>query len=176
MRAAIAAHEGQFRKGADPVPYVVHPVHVSIVLARWGMDDHVIQAGVLHDVVEDCDGWTVERVAREFGDEVAAIVADLSEDKSRTWEERKRHGIEHVAHMRYEAAVVKAADNLHNLQSLVASLREAEDRDAVWSRFRGGRDRTLAAAAELVDALERRLEERITRPLREALDELAELA
>ena len=72
LRIAVEAHDGQVRRGEDAGPYVVHPLHVAIMLARWGMDDDVIVAGILHDVVEDCDDWTVERVDREFGPQVHA--------------------------------------------------------------------------------------------------------
>src|SRR5262245_12532261 len=89
LRAAEAAHRGQMRKGSD-VPYVTHPIHCSILLARLGYSDAVLQAALLHDVVEDCDGWTIARVEREFGPDVASIVAELTEDKTKSWEERKR--------------------------------------------------------------------------------------
>ena len=62
LRASLLAHEGQTRKG-DATPYITHPFHVALLLARSGADDVTIQAGLLHDVVEDCEGWTPERVA-----------------------------------------------------------------------------------------------------------------
>src|SRR3954471_13293670 len=118
LRASEAAHRGQVRKASD-APYVLHPIHVAIELARLGVEPHLIQAALLHDVVEDCAhaGWDIHRVAREFGPAVAEIVADLSEDKSKTWEQRKLAGIAHVARMSTDACTVKAADKLHNLRS-----------------------------------------------------------
>jgi len=176
IKAALAAHEGQTRKGDEETPYVTHPLHVALILARWGQASEVIQAGVLHDVVEDCDGWSVDRVRAEFGDDVAAIVDQLTEDKTRSWEERKRTGIEHVAHMTPAAAHVKAADKLHNLRSLVATLRDAPEREAVFARFNGGRDGTLRVARELVEALATRLAGEPAAALRAALAELERLA
>jgi len=172
LRIGVEAHDGQVRRGEDPGPYVVHPLHVAIMLARWGMDDDVIVAGILHDVVEDCDEWTVERVDDEFGPHVASIVDELTEDKSRSWEERKRLGVEHVASMSPQAASVKAADKLHNLRCLWVDLRDAGDSDQVWSRFRGGREGTLRVARGLVEALHRRVDPRIGRALKSALEEL----
>jgi myo-inositol-1(or 4)-monophosphatase len=172
LRVAIEAHDGQFRKGAGRIPYAVHPLHVAMMLARWTMDEHVIQAGILHDVVEDCDGWTVDRVRAEFGDAVADIVAQLTEDKSRTWAERKRHAVEHVAHMSAEAAAVKAVDKLHNLESLIADLARADDHERVWQSFKGHREGTLRYADELVTALERRVEPELAAALRAALVKL----
>jgi myo-inositol-1(or 4)-monophosphatase len=165
---ALAAHDGQLRK-ASSEPYIVHPLHVALILARWGQDDDVIVAGLLHDVVEDCDGWDLARVEREFGHHIAHVVGELTEDKSKSWEERKRAGIAKVPHMSPQAATVKSADKLHNLQSLAASLRTCTDRAEVWKAFRRGPELTLALSHELVEALALRVEAKVARSLRAAL-------
>jgi (p)ppGpp synthase/HD superfamily hydrolase len=175
LRAAFEAHTGQLRKGSGSAPYMTHPVHVALILASAGYSEGVLQAALLHDVVEDCPGWTSARVAREFGRDVSELVAELTEDKSKTWEERKRQQIEHVASMSDGALAIKAADKLHNLRTLVDDLRVAPDRGLVWSSFRGGPARTLELARELVDALEPRVDARLAKPLRMAVDELATL-
>jgi (p)ppGpp synthase/HD superfamily hydrolase len=169
LRASLLAHEGQLRRNEDPVPYVTHPFHVALILARLGLDDVVLQAGLLHDVVEDCPDWTFERVEREFGAEVRSVVAELTEDKTRSWEERKRAAIDHVMRMSPRALAVKAADKLHNLRTLLDDLERADEPERVWSRFRGGRDRTLATSAELVLVLAPRVDPRLASALREAL-------
>ena len=83
LRVAHDAHDGQERKGGG-VPYILHPLHVTLILARVGADEVTLQAAILHDVVEDCDGWTLERVEREFGSEVRSVVAEVTEDKSKS--------------------------------------------------------------------------------------------
>lgn len=166
----VAAHEGQYRKGAEPAHYATHPVHVALMLTGWGFDEDVICAGLLHDVVEDCEDWTVERIEVEFGAHITSIVSQLTEDKSLTWEERKRWAVEHVPHMSPEAASVKAVDKLHNLRCLLQDLESVEDDDLIWSRFRGGRERTLAMDAELVEALTTRVDPRLGRALRETFE------
>lgn len=176
IRVTLAAHSGQFRKGDLAVPYVVHPLHVAFMLARLGMDDVVIQAALLHDVVEDCADWTLGRLAEEFGNEVAEVVSQLTEEKHRPWAERKRLAIEHVEHLCPRALAVKAADKLHNLESLAAELTSSDDHAAVWSRFRGGREGTLRVARELVAVLLPRLDEPFAGALRSALAELERLA
>ena len=176
LRVAIQAHDGQTRKAPDSVPYIVHPVHVALLLARLDQDDVVIQAALLHDVVEDCDDWTSERLEEAFGPRVAGVVAEVTEDKSRTWGERKQTAIDHVPHLSPEGVAVKACDKLHNLRSLVAELRETDDRDALWSRFNGGRDRTLAMSRGLVEALLPRVDERLAEALRAVLRDLEEVA
>lgn len=176
LHAAIAAHEGQSRKGDSASPYITHPMHVALMLARFGLDDDVVAAGLLHDVVEDCDSWSVERVQAEFGPHVAGIVAQLTEDKGRTWAERKAAGIAKVPHMSPEAASVKACDKLHNLHSLVNQLRASPDPEIVWSKFNGGRERTLSMSRDLVEALAHRVDARIAKALRSALHALFEIS
>jgi len=172
LRAAHDAHHGQRRKGLGEVAYFTHPVHVALILAQLGCDETLIAAGILHDVVEDCAGWDLPRVEREFGAQVAAIVAELTEDKRQDWETRKLDGIRKVRGMSPAAAAVKAADKLHNLRCLVADLAAAGPGQDVWSRFNGGRERTLENARRLVAELELRVDPRLGRALRAAIDEL----
>lgn len=174
LRVAFEAHGDQTRKGA-PIPYVSHPVHVALLLARAGADHVTLQAAILHDVVEDCEGWDPEHIAERFGDEVAAVVAHLTEAKGRSWEERKQAGVDHVAHMDLRAVMVKAADKTHNLRCLAASLDEAQDPAEAWRPFTRGPAQTLDMAERLVDALTARLSAlggppALVRDLRAALD------
>lgn len=172
IRASLQAHAGQMRKSDAGVPYVAHPFHVALILARLGLPPRVLHAALLHDVVEDCEGWSSARVEREFGPDVARTVAELTEDKSRTWEERKRAQVEHAPHLSADALAIKAADKLHNLRTLAQDLRAAADPDTVWARFRGGRERTLAMSRELVDAIASRCDVRLAAELRASLREV----
>jgi myo-inositol-1(or 4)-monophosphatase len=176
LDTAVRAHEGQFRKGLISRPYHVHPLQVALLLARLGHDDVVLQAALLHDVVEDCEGWTVERISDEFGDAVAGIVDELTEDKARSWAERKQWAVDHAPHMSAAGAAVKAGDQLHNILSMCNELERADDLDVVWSKFRGGRDETVRMKRLLVDALAPRLQGELARGLRDAMVKLEYLA
>ena len=176
LRVALLAHEGQVRKNLERVPYATHPCHVALILARLGHDDVVLQAALLHDVVEDCPGWTFERVEAEFGRDVRSIVAELTEDKGLPWEQRKRAAVEGAARLSPGALAIKAVDKLHNLQSLLDDLERTDDHAGVWARFTGGRDRTLAVAADLVDELGPRVDPRLAEPLRATLARLVAIA
>ena len=49
-------HSGQFRDGIAQVPYVVHPLTLACHAMAMGLvDDDVIAAALLHDVIEDTD-------------------------------------------------------------------------------------------------------------------------
>lgn len=158
LRAAEDAHRGQLRKSHAPTPYVLHPMHVALLLARAGESSEVIQAGLLHDAVEDSPAWPIERLEREFGARVASLVAELTEDKSKSWDERKRWQVAQAATLSRGALAVKAADTLHNLRTLAEALRASSDASSVWAQFKGGRERTLEHARALVDAVAARLD------------------
>ena len=85
---ATKAHEGQFRKGTKR-PYIVHPIAVADIVMTMTWDEEVISAAVLHDTIEDCPGVTEEILREKFGNRVASLVKSESEDKSKSWEERK---------------------------------------------------------------------------------------
>ena len=141
---AARAHRNQVRKGTD-IPYIAHAVHVSILLIRYGFDEDLAIAGLLHDVVEDCD-VPIERVAAEFGENVARLVAAVSEQKAvdgveLPWEQRKEHKLAHLHTGGPDVAALKAADALHNARSILADVRQIGS--AVWGRFKRGPDQTL---------------------------------
>ena len=70
-RLADNAHQGQVRKSGEP--YIIHPLCVAIILADLELDLETIEAGLLHDVVEDTK-VSNEDIVRMFGKEVAALV------------------------------------------------------------------------------------------------------
>ena len=51
FRYADQAHLGQFRNSG--APYITHPIAVAEILASWHMDAETIEAGLMHDVLED---------------------------------------------------------------------------------------------------------------------------
>jgi (p)ppGpp synthase/HD superfamily hydrolase len=149
---------------------------MALMLARVGAPDRVIEAALLHDTVEDCEEWTVERVADEFGEDVAKIVDDLTEDKSLTWPERKQAAIDHVAHMTDDAVMVKAADKLHNLTSLANEFERADRPEDVWAKFKGGREATLRMSRGLLAVLTPRLPKALADELRAVVKRVESLA
>ncbi|MDP6384628.1 MAG: hypothetical protein QGI93_00380 [Planctomycetota bacterium] len=80
--------------------------------------------------------------------------------------------IDHVPHLSAEALLVKAADKLHNLSSLLADLRTAENPEDVWRPFTRGPEQTLRMSRVLVEALVQRLEADLAQALRSALEAL----
>lgn len=113
----IKAHGNQKRDSGDP--YFSHPLEVAGILTDLKLDDAAIVTALLHDTIEDTD-TTRDEVARAFGERVAAIVAEVTDDKTLAKAERKEAQVEHAAHISREAKLVKLADKICNLRDVVA--------------------------------------------------------
>ena len=122
--AAFAArkHRDQRRKDAEASPYINHPLELARVLAEVGgvTDAATLCAALLHDTVEDTD-TTFDELQREFGAEIAALVAEVTDDKSLPKTERKRLQIDHATSLSPAAKRVKLADKICNLTDVATS-------------------------------------------------------
>ena len=150
---AADLHRAQQRKDTT-IPYVSHLLAVaSLVLEHGGSETEAI-AALLHDAVEDQGGLpTLSRIADEFGEEVAAIVAgctDADVVPKPPWRARKEVYIAHLAHASESICLVSAADKLHNLRSIVSDYQMLGEE--LWGRFNGKREGTLWYYQQLVDA------------------------
>ena len=136
---AARQHIAQRRKGERGEPYVNHLTEVAALLAEAtdGQDVVLLMGGLLHDTLEDTDA-TYDDLQDRFGPEVAALVAEVTDDKSLPKEERKRLQIETTADKSRRAKLLKIADKTSNLRGLVGSppvgWTEARLRDyVVWA-------------------------------------------
>ncbi len=68
-------HKGQ--RQVTGKPYINHPIKVAELLKKYNQDDEVITAGLLHDVVEDCD-VSLKEIENNFGKRVAFLVDAMS--------------------------------------------------------------------------------------------------
>ncbi|MCU0618771.1 MAG: HD domain-containing protein [Gemmatimonadaceae bacterium] len=118
---AARQHRGQRRKGSLADPYINHPLQVAELIARVGghTELQTLMAAILHDTVEDTD-TELEDIEREFGAEIAALVAEVTDDKSIPKSERKRLQVEHAPHLTPRAKVIKLADKLCNVTDIGA--------------------------------------------------------
>ena len=160
---AAKHHDRQVRKGAR-APYLTQPANVAVILTRYGRDEDIVVAGILHDVVEDCvqEGWTAEmlddRLGTKFGSAAVALAVAVvrrrhdDEGVEFSREESRADQLRRIAAAPEEARWVAAADAVHALGALSADLRRTIDREAGWARA-GGRDAVLAFSAELLTAL-----------------------
>jgi guanosine-3',5'-bis(diphosphate) 3'-pyrophosphohydrolase len=145
---AFAAHKhsNHRRKDVDASPYINHPIAlVSILVDEAGIDDvDVLCGALLHDVLEDTE-TTAGELTEIFGDTVAGIVIEVTDDKSLAKEERKRLQIEHAPRLSPAARLVKVADKIANLRDV------ADNPPANWSLAR--RHEYFEWAKAVVDAI-----------------------
>jgi (p)ppGpp synthase/HD superfamily hydrolase len=119
IEIAVAAHAGQIDKAG--APYILHPLRVMLSL-----DSDVERiVGVLHDVVEDCADWSMDRLRSEgFSQDVLTALAHVTK-----LSEEEDYGA-FIARAAKDpvARRVKRADLVDNLD--VRRLPRVSDKDA----------------------------------------------
>ena len=146
---ATEKHNGQFRK-ATTTPYIMHPLEVLQILHSMKADTNLMIAGLLHDTIEDTD-TTPDEIKELFGDDVAALVASHSEDKSKTWKERKEHTIKELAVASNRVKMLVLADKLSNLRSIAKDYNRIGDE--LWKRFNAPKEKQAWYYSNIQDAL-----------------------
>lgn len=117
---AARKHHGQLRKGPNAEPYIVHPLDVAHRLINIGKveDFDVLIAGILHDTIEDT-ATCREEIVDLFGENVASIVDEVTDDKNLPKRVRKEKQVEHAPHMSVGAKQLKMCDKISNITDIV---------------------------------------------------------
>ncbi len=136
---ACHCHSGQYRKSGEP--YIIHPLHVALILAELELDKETLAAGLLHDVVED-SYMQGEELGKEFGPDVARLVdgvtkleklplsgAQLGDTKLEMQAENLRKMFLAMAED-IRVVLIKLADRLHNMRTLQYKSPESQQRIA----------------------------------------------
>lgn len=123
FRYADEAHLGQYRNSGDP--YITHPIAVAEVLAGWHLDAQVIEAGLMHDVLEDT-GITKIEMSEKFGIVVTELVDGVSKLDKLKFSSNEEAQAESFHKMLLAMSrdvrviLIKLADRLHNMRTLGA--------------------------------------------------------
>ena len=145
---SIKAHEKQVRKSGEP--YVVHPILVASIAARFSNDEDIVATALLHDVVEDTE-YNLDFVRDKWGDNIAHMVDGLTKiDEIREHELIPSNSDKKIISSALtfrkmliasiddvRVLVVKLCDRLHNMLTLSAlphnkQLRIAEETIVVY--------------------------------------------
>ena len=94
---------------------------MASILASVGKveDVNVLVAAILHDVVEDTN-TTNEEIREKYGDAVADLVAEVTDDKTLKKKERKELQVEHAPSLSPSAKLIKIADKINNVREIAA--------------------------------------------------------
>jgi guanosine-3',5'-bis(diphosphate) 3'-pyrophosphohydrolase len=124
MRAfnlADHAHKGQKRKSGED--YIIHPVAVAYILAKYRMDSETICAALLHDVIEDTD-TTHEQIAEMFNPKIADLVEGVTKIGKIDYQSKEESQAEYIRKMvmamskDIRVILIKLVDRLHNMRTL----------------------------------------------------------
>lgn len=127
FEVALDGHKEQRRKSGEA--YIFHPIAVArIVASEIGLDATSIAAALLHDVVEDCEDYSIEDIEQMFGETVARIVDGLTKISSMSKEKDMAVSLQAENFRKMlltlnddvRVIIIKIADRLHNMQTMDA--------------------------------------------------------
>jgi GTP pyrophosphokinase len=131
---ALEHHKGQMRKSGEP--FITHPLEVAMILAQLNLDTATLQAALLHDVVEDSK-VSLKQLREVFGDEVAALVDGVTKLGRIKFSSLAEAQSQNLRKMLIAMAkdirviLIKLADRLHNMRTLLALNEEKRRRKAI---------------------------------------------
>ena len=139
INEAARLHRDQLRYDAQKTPYITHLVGVMILLSSATHDEDILVAGLMHDSLEDVEGYTPEKLEASFGKRVCEIVLGVTEqfklkrETPPSWKEEKILYLQNLETAPEESVMVSLADKIQNTRSLIEMIKSA-DKDAL-SKF-----------------------------------------
>jgi guanosine-3',5'-bis(diphosphate) 3'-pyrophosphohydrolase len=122
LRFSSEKHNDQRRKDAKSSPYINHPIRVAEILWTLG-DVHdltLLLSSILHDTIEDT-ATSPDEIKLQFGEDVLALVLEVTDDKSLPKQVRKQLQVENAPYKTRDARLLKLADKISNLQDIITS-------------------------------------------------------
>jgi guanosine-3',5'-bis(diphosphate) 3'-pyrophosphohydrolase len=115
-------HTDQKRKGIKAEPYINHLAEVALLVSEStdGADANLVLSAILHDTIEDTKA-TFNDLVSAFGQDVAELVKEVTDDKTIPKAQRKRLQVEHAPQLSRRARMIKIADKTSNLRSMLHS-------------------------------------------------------
>lgn len=130
-------HAGQVRKGTTR-PYITHPIETMKILSDMNADTNLLIAGILHDTLEDTDTTDTE-IMENFGADVCSLVTAHSEDKTKSWDERKTHSIQATRNGSTRLKMLVLADKVANMRDMKYDYTQVGDK--LWDRFNAPKEK-----------------------------------
>ena len=124
----FAAYRHRFDKSKNEEPYINHIIKVCTLLSVIGEvnEPDILAAAALHDLLEKTSTKPAD-IHIHFGDEVYNLVLELSDPNFANETERWQQQIKKADTMTYKAKVIKLADKIANVESILSFPPEGWD-------------------------------------------------
>jgi hypothetical protein len=128
--AFVAKYRSPRAPATGAMHFMAHPANVAVILARHGVDDLTLVAGILHHVLEATTPHEhdelCQKIGEKFGSVILAVVRDAADPcydalgAPLEWAHRKRLLLGRLLTMSPRAIDICCADELHECGSTVA--------------------------------------------------------
>jgi len=138
---AAEKHLGQTRNDKAKTPYIEHPKEVMELLQLASCSIKAMIIAILHDTLEDTN-TTEDEIEKEFGNEILILLKEVTDnaeqvfnrliieygeetaltmlsDKKMLTRQFKEQQVINMPNMAYESKVVKIADKISNIRSIL---------------------------------------------------------
>jgi guanosine-3',5'-bis(diphosphate) 3'-pyrophosphohydrolase len=158
---AACRHADMQRKGRGDEPYINHLAEVASLLAvaTAGADAELVAAGWLHDTIEDTE-TTREELVKTFGERVAALVVEVTDDMSLPKHERRQRQIADAPKKSPGAKLIKIADKISNIRARLLPRPDKAERDDL-ADYAGWAEKVVAGCRGGNTMLDRTFEETV---------------
>ena len=142
IQFATLCHANQKKKGTE-IPYILHCLEAGTIAAKMTnkegtVDSVIVSAAILHDTLEDAH-VSYDTLKEVFNEEIADLVQYQSEDKSKSWKERKQYTIDCLQkNQSVGVEITTLADKLSNMRAISSDY--AIQKEALWNKFNAGKE------------------------------------
>lgn len=139
---ATICHANQTRKGTE-IPYILHCLEAGTIAANMTnkegtIDSDIVSAAILHDTIEDAY-VSYETLKEVFNEDIANLVRNQSEDKSKEWMDRKKDTINFLKSNQSKGVeIATLADKLSNMRSICRDYEVQKEK--LWDKFNAGKE------------------------------------
>ena len=118
LRLAATQHDGQHRRD-NITPFIIHPIEVAMIVSEYTNNEDIISSALLHDVLEDTQGCSYEKLLEDFGSKVADIIQSLTDKPlpDLSWNEKHQKYLEDLKNSSDESVLVCLADKYSNVST-----------------------------------------------------------
>ncbi len=139
---ATICHANQTRKGTE-IPYILHCLEAGTIAANMTnkegtIDSDIVSAAILHDTIEDAY-VSYETLKEVFNEDIANLVRNQSEDKSKEWMDRKKDTINFLKSNQSKGVeIATLSDKLSNMRSICRDYEVQKEK--LWDKFNAGKE------------------------------------